>query len=178
MILALISLLDADWQDMLWNANIDLQVVVFGAPLVFGDPCTQEGVTILKKLTSRIRCYVHQCDIVPRLLGRQSSAILKSMSESQYWSLPIEGSSTQNNEDCHRTWASVTSNVAAGIVDAYKPHGKFLFVFSHGAVNPQHFIIEAEDDHLDFMMDIPKSFFWFISYMINVTCLFHDAMPN
>lgn len=111
-----------DLADMLWNSRIDLQVVVFGAPLVFGDPCTEgdiwiyswsvlhcqlsfiihnlseivtwlsEGMKILETLSSRLRCYVHQvprccacnkwwclfqCDVVPRLLGRQSSALLR-----------------------------------------------------------------------------------------------------
>mmetsp|Transcript_2740 Transcript_2740/g.9175 ORF Transcript_2740/g.9175 Transcript_2740/m.9175 type:complete len:161 (-) Transcript_2740:918-1400(-) len=127
MVLALRSLLDTEWRDMLWNSRIDLQIVVFGAPLVFGDPCTEEGMKILETLSNRLRCYVHQCDVVPRLLGRQSSALLRLLSENQSWTLSqTESSYSQHGEDRRKKWISIASNLAAGIVDAYKPHGKFL----------------------------------------------------
>ena len=157
--LQLHSLVDEDWGHVA-SVSGGVSSVTFGAPLVFGCGGSKGCDHYLQRIHASSRQYVHQGDVVPRLLGRQGQVLLKALSKwraSQtapngegggavgWWEVGaafVSGScegadavgSEQAGEGCGRAQrpggVNAAINLAAGVVGTYQPVGSFRFVYT------------------------------------------------
>ncbi len=77
--LQLHSLVDEDWEHVT-SVSGGVSSVTFGAPLVFGCGGSKDSESYLQRIHAFSRQYVHQGDVVPRLLGRQGQVLLQALS--------------------------------------------------------------------------------------------------
>mmetsp|Transcript_19324 Transcript_19324/g.30216 ORF Transcript_19324/g.30216 Transcript_19324/m.30216 type:complete len:243 (+) Transcript_19324:195-923(+) len=124
------------WLETLKSVQ-SVEAVTFGACHVFGN-CTPEGAELLEEVHRTTRCYVHQGDVVPRLLGPKSGQLLTMMWPGQDRGKELGGA-------------------VAGVIGAYRAFGSFRFLYTVGN-NHRVRLVEDPDELASLLEPPPLTF--------------------